>query len=235
MRKQFNTRPGPTVLVVDDESQVRILIESALLTNGYSVKSMAKGEDVLSEIAFDLPNMVILDVGQAETDGAGILRRIREWSNVPVLVLTGRSTDADIIACLDAGADDFVTKPILIGEMLARVRNALNHRNPSKQEPLFVVQDLQVDLASRTVRKGKDLLKLTATEYAILSIFVENAGKVVTHKYILEHVWGPGFANETQYTRVYVGQLRKKIEDNAAHPKIIVTESGIGYRLVVDK
>lgn len=159
---------------MDDESQVRILIESALLTNGYSVKSMAKGEDVLSEIAFDLPNMVILDVGQAETDGAGILRRIREWSNVPVLVLTGRSTDADIIACLDAGADDFVTKPILIGEMLARVRNALNHRNPSKQEPLFVVQDLQVDLASRTVRKGKDLLKLTATEYAILSIFIRD-------------------------------------------------------------
>lgn len=221
----------PVILVVDDEIQIRRLLQLTLESNGYSVKTANKGKDGLAKAASERPELIILDLGLPDMDGVDVLRNIREWSTVPVLVLTVRNSEADTIACLDSGADDYLTKPFRPGELVARVRNALRHRAAPPEEHLFVFGDLQVDLSARTAKKGDVYLKLTATEYSLLALFVVNAGRVLTHKYILEHVWGPAFAEETQYTRVYVGQLRKKLEDDPTDPKIILTESGIGYRM----
>ncbi len=221
----------PVILVIDDEAQIRRLLELTLESNGYAVRSVGTGKDGIAMAASERPEVIILDLGLPDLDGVEVLKKLREWSAVPVLILSVRDAESDIIACLDAGADDYLTKPFRTGELLARVRNALRHRPSSQESPVFVVRDVQVDLAARTVRKGNEIVKLTATEYALLALFVKNAGRVLTHSYILEQVWGPAFAEESQYTRVYVGQLRKKIEDDPAYPKIILTESGIGYRL----
>lgn len=193
------------------------------------------GREGIAKAASERPELIILDLGLPDMEGVDVLRKIREWSKVPVLVLSVRSAESDIVACLDAGSDDYLTKPFRTGELLARVRNALRHRPSLQETPIFAVLDLQIDLAARTVKKGKEIVKLTATEYALLALFVKNAGRVLTHNYILEQVWGPAFVEETQYTRVYVGQLRKKIEDDPGNPKIILTESGIGYRLNVEE
>lgn len=235
MTEEQGTLRKPLILAVDDEVQIRRLLELTLESNGYSVRTASKGKDGLAKAASERPELVILDLGLPDIDGVEVLRRIREWSAVPILILTVRNSEADTIACLDSGADDYLTKPFRTGELLARVRNALRHRAATPEEHLFTVGDLQVDLSARTVRKGGEFLKLTATEYALLALFVVNAGRVLTHKYILEHVWGPTFADETQYTRVYVGQLRKKLEDDPTDPKIIMTESGIGYRMCAEK
>ena len=221
----------PVILVIDDEAQIRRLLELTLESEGYDVRSVGVGKDGIAKAASERPELIILDLGLPDMDGVEVLKKIRGWSVVPVLVLSVRSGESDIIACLDAGADDYLTKPFRTGELLARVRNALRHRPSSSESPIFTVRNLQIDLSARTVKKGKENIKLTATEYALLALFVKNAGRVLTHNYILEQVWGPAFAEETQYTRVYVGQLRKKIEDDPSDPRIILTESGIGYRL----
>ncbi len=195
------------------------------------MRSLGTGKEGVAKAASERPELIILDLGLPDLDGVEVLKKIREWSEVPVLVLTVRSSEKDIISCLDAGADDYLTKPFRTGELLARVRNALRHRPSVQEAPVFTVGDLQIDLSARTVKKGKENIKLTATEYALLALLVRNAGRVLTHNYILEQVWGPTFSEESQYTRVYVGQLRKKIEDDPANPKLIVTEAGIGYRL----
>lgn len=214
--------------------QIRRLLELTLESNGYSVRACGTGKEGIAKAASERPELIVLDLGLPDLEGVEVLKKIREWSEVPVLVLSVRSAESDIVACLDAGSDDYLTKPFRTGELLARVRNALRHRISVQETPVFVVRDLQIDLSARTVKKGKENLKLTATEYALLALFVRNAGRVLTHNYILEQVWGPAFAEETQYTRVYVGQLRKKIEDDPANPRIILTESGIGYRLNVE-
>ncbi len=221
---------NPVVLVVNDEVQIRRLLELTLESNGYSVRTAGKANEGLAKTASERPELIILDLGLPDMDGLQVLKKIREWSSVPVLVLSVRSAESDIIDCLDAGADDYLTKPFRTGELLARVRAAVRHHRTPEEKNIFALRDLQVDLSARVVRKGNDILKLTATEYALLSLFVKNAGRVLTHRYILEQVWGPNLADETEYTRVYVGQLRKKIEDDPANPRIIVTESGIGYR-----
>jgi two-component system KDP operon response regulator KdpE len=221
----------PVVLVVDDEAQIRKLLELTLESNGYVVRSAVKANEGLAKAASERPELVILDLGLPDMDGLEVLQKIREWSSVPVLVLSVRSSEKDIIACLDAGADDYLVKPFRTGELLARVRAAVRHRQSPEEKNIFTSHDLQIDLSARIVRKGKEVLKLTATEYSLLSLFVKNADRVLTHKYILEQIWGPSLSEETQYTRVYVGQLRKKIEDDPTKPKIILTESGIGYRL----
>ncbi len=217
--------------MIDDEAQIRRLLELTLESNGYSVRTAVAGKEGIAKAASERPDLIILDLGLPDMEGSDVLRKIREWSDVPVLVVSVRSAESDIVACLDAGSDDYLTKPFRTGELLARVRNALRHRPSIQETPVFVIHDLQIDLSARTVKKGKENVKLTATEYALLALFVRNAGRVLTHNYILEQVWGPTFAEETQYTRVYVGQLRKKIEDDPANPRIIITESGIGYRL----
>ena len=218
------------ILVIDDEVQIRRLLELTLEPNGYSLRSAGKGNEGLAKAASERPELVILDLGLPDMDGLELLKKIREWSSVPVLILSVRSAESDIVACLDAGADDYLAKPFRTGELLARVRTAVRHHRTPEEKKILTVHDLHVDLSARVVKKRDDILKLTATEYALLSLFAKNAGRVLTHKYILEQVWGPNLAEETEYTRVYVGQLRKKIEDDPSNPKIIITESGIGYR-----
>ncbi len=206
-------------------------MELTLESDGYAVRLVGAGKEGIAKAASERPEVIILDLGLPDIDGVEVLRKIREWSEVPVLVLSVRDAENDIVACLDAGADDYLTKPFRTGELLARVRNALRHRPSQLDTTAFTVHDLQIDLTARSVKKGKEYVKLTATEYALLALFVRNAGRVLTHNFILEQGWGPAFSEETQYTRVYVGQLRKKIEDDPSNPRIILTESGIGYRL----
>ena len=225
----------PVILVIDDEPQMRRLLQLTLETSDFAVHTSSTGNDGVVKAASERPELVILDLGLPDMDGSEVLKKIREWSTVPVLVLSVRSAEDDIVGCLDAGADDYLVKPFRTGELLARVRAALRHRLTLEEKVVFVSHGLSVDLSSRVVRKGDDIVKLTATEYALLALFVKNAGRVLTHRFVLEQVWGPTHAEETQYTRVYVGQLRKKIEDDPSDPQLLVTESGIGYRLAVDE
>lgn len=224
--------PDPLVLVIDDEPQIRKLLEVSLTPAGYRVQSAVNGSEGITFAGMHAPEVIILDLGLPDIEGMEVLTRIREWSTVPILVLSARSGEREIIACLDAGADDYLVKPFRPGELVARVKTALRHRPTVLRSPHFTHGTLDVDLDARVVRKNGEEVKLTATEYALLALFVRNAGRVLTHKYILEQVWGPTFAGETQYTRVYVGQIRKKIEDDPSRPALIVTESGIGYRLL---
>jgi two-component system KDP operon response regulator KdpE len=225
----------PVILVVDDEPQMRRLLQLTLETNGFDIHTASTGNEGVVKVASERPELVILDLGLPDMDGSEVLKKIREWSTVPVLVLSVRSAEEDIVGCLDAGADDYLVKPFRTGELLARVRAALRHRLTPEEKVVFVSHGLSVDLTSRVVRKGDEIVKLTATEYALLALFVKNAGRVLTHRFILEQVWVPSHAEETQYTRVYVGQLRKKIEDDPSDPTLLLTESGIGYRLAVDE
>lgn len=220
----------PPILVVDDEVQVRRLLRIILEGAGFKVHVAESGKDGLREAVMSRPELIILDLGLPDEDGIGVLRKLREWATIPIIILSVRSGEQDIVGALDAGADDYLTKPFKSGELLARVRTALRHRQQTDQGMIFEAGGVSVDLASRTVKKDGEVVKLTPTEYSLLSLFVRNAGKVLTHAYILKEVWGPTFQDESQYTRVYVGQLRKKLEADPANPKMFVTESGIGYR-----
>ncbi len=222
----------PVVLVVDDEVQIRRLLQLTLESDGYKVLKAETGEEGIRRAAMDRPDLVVLDLGLPDMDGTAVLKRLREWATMPVVILSVRNSELEIIACLDAGADDYLVKPYRSGELLARVRAAIRHRPSTQAESVFKTGDLEVDLVARTVTRAGEPVKLTVTEYNLLSLFVRNAGRVLTHRYILEQVWGPTFVEETEYTRVYVGQLRKKIEDDPGNPKLLITESGIGYRLV---
>ncbi len=225
----------PAILVIDDEIQIRRLLKLTLEANGFKIYLAESGEDGLIRAAMDRPDLIILDLGLPDADGIDILKKLREWATLPILILSVRNAEQDIIAALDAGADDYLPKPFRTGELLARIRTALRHRQATPTETVFAFGAVIVDLAARTVKKGGEFIKLTATEYSLLSLFVRNAGKVLTHRYILEQVWGHAYADETQYTRVYVGQLRKKLEDDPTNPRHLLTESGIGYRLAMDE
>jgi two-component system KDP operon response regulator KdpE len=221
----------PVVLVIDDEVQIRRLVQLTLESAGYKVVKAETGDEGVRRAAMDRPDLVILDLGLPDMDGRAVLKELRAWATIPIIVLSVRDAESEIIACLDAGADDYLIKPYRSGELVARVRTAIRHRPTVQTESVFRAGDLDVDLAARTVKKSDVPVKLTATEYSLLALFVRNAGKVLTHRYILEQIWGPTFVEETEYTRVYVGQLRKKIEDDPSNPKLLLTESGIGYRL----
>lgn len=228
------TKP-PVILAIDDEVQIRRLLQLILEPAGYTIKFTATGNDGIIMAGSERPELIILDLGLPDMDGIEVLKKIREWATIPVIILSVRNSESDIIDCLDAGADDYLVKPFRTGELLARVRTALRHRPKIHEQELFSTFDLTVDLTTRIVKKRDEILKLTAIEYSLLALFVRNAGRVLTHKYILEQVWGPTFIEEAQYTRVYVGQLRKKIEDDLSNPKILLTESGIGYRLNIEE
>jgi two-component system KDP operon response regulator KdpE len=226
---------APKILAIDDEIQIRRLLQLTLEPNGYQLRFAETGGDGCIMAGSERPDLIILDLGLPDMDGIAVLKRIREWATIPIIILSVRNTESDIIGCLDAGADDYLVKPFRTGELLARVRTALRHRPRILEKEQFTTSDLFVDLSTRVVKKGDAAIKLTATEYSLLTLFVRNAGRVLTHKYILEQVWGPAFSEEAQYSRVYVGQLRKKIETDPSSPKILVTESGIGYRLNVEE
>jgi two-component system KDP operon response regulator KdpE len=222
----------PTVLIIDDEVQIRRLVRVCLEANGYRVNEAATGKDGIAEAAQRPPEVVLLDLGLPDMDGVAVLRRLREWSRVPVVVLSVRDREEDKIAALDGGADDYVTKPFSSGELLARLRVALRHSAPLPEAAVFQSGHLEVDLAAQTVRRKGQVVKLTATEYALLRLFVQHAGKVLTHRHILREVWGPNCSEQTHYLRVYVAHLREKLEDDPAQPELLITEPGIGYRLV---
>ena len=222
----------PTALVIDDEVQIRRLLHACLETNGYRVREAATGQEGIREAAQHPPDVVILDLGLPDMDGLAVLKRLREWSQVPVVVLSVRDHEEDKIAALDNGADDYVTKPFSAGELLARLRAAQRHAQPSPDVSVFHFGEVEVDLTSRIVRRKGNEVKLTATEYSLLRLFVKNAGRVLTHRQILQEVWGPSYSEQTHYLRVYVAHLRDKLETDPSRPALIVTESGIGYRLI---
>lgn len=220
------------VLVVDDEVAILRFLKPALEANSYEMISAATVADAVKHIAAEAPDIVLLDLGLPDGDGKDVIRRVREWSDVPIVVLSARDREIEKIESLDLGADDYVNKPFNVGELMARMRTALRHRMQRKAEtPVLRVGDVEVDaIRRRVLRAGKEL-KLTPKEFDLLSFLARNAGRVVTHKQILAAVWGAAHTEDTQYLRVYIGQLRQKIEDQVAEPRIILTEPGIGYRI----
>ncbi len=219
------------VLVVDDELQIRRFLKISLEANGYRVHEVDNGTEAITKAATLRPDFIILDVGLPDIDGLEVLRRLREWSKTPVIMLSVRDTDRDKIAALDAGADDYLTKPFSVEELMARLRVAQRHVQPSPDVAIFTCGDVQVDLARRIVTRKGEPVKLTPTEYALLRLLIQHTGKVLTHRQILREVWGPEYENETHYLRVYFAQLRQKLEDDPTLPKIVLTEPGVGYRL----
>jgi len=221
---------APLVLVIEDELQIRRLLQITLESNGFSVTQAATGEEGVIRAGTDRPEAVVLDLGLPDTDGTEVLKKIRRQSTVPILILSVRNTEHDIITCLEAGADDYLIKPFRQGELAARIRSAMRHRPSLQEKGAIEAGPVTIDMDARVVKSRGEVVHLTGTEFSLLALFVRNAGKVLTHRYILEQIWGPAFAEETQYLRVYVGQLRKKLEENPSRPQLILTESGIGYR-----
>ncbi|MGA2221917.1 MAG: response regulator [Verrucomicrobiia bacterium] len=224
-------KPNPIVLVIDDEAAIRRLLRAALEPQNYQVCEAETGQLGLQEAVGRRPDVVILDLGLPDMDGLTVLKRLREWSQTPVLVLTVRDREADKVAALDSGADDYLTKPFGTAELLARLRAVQRRAAEAREEPVFVSGSLTVDLAARTVTASKQEVHLTATEYALLHELVRHAGKVVTHRQLLRAVWGPNAESQSQYLRVYITHLRKKLETDPEQ-KFIRTEPGIGYRLL---
>lgn len=227
---------GLHVLIIDDEIQIRRFLRISLETNGYHVYEADSGQDGIQKAARLRPDLIVLDMGLPDMDGLDVLKRVREWTKTPVIILSVRDIDRDKVAVLDAGADDYLTKPFSTDEPLARLRVARRHADAGTQSEMqvFVTGNLQVDLPRRLVTVRSETVRLTPTEYALLRLMIQHAGKVLTHRQILRAVWGPEYINETHYLRVYFAQLRQKIEDDPALPRIILTEPGVGYRLMIE-
>jgi len=223
---------GAHVLVVDDEAQIRRFLRISLEANGYRVDETNNGQDAIARAAQLRPDLIILDLGLPDMDGLDVLKRLREWTKTPVIILSVRDANKDKISALDAGADDYLSKPFSVEELMARIRVAQRHAQPDVEDAVFTSGTLQVDLARRLVTVKGEPVKLTPTEYALLRLLIQNVGKVLTHRQILREVWGAEYVNETHYLRVYFAQLRQKIEEDPALPQIILTEPGVGYRLV---
>jgi two-component system, OmpR family, KDP operon response regulator KdpE len=218
------------ILIIDDEVQIRHLLEITLSANGYQISEASTGKEGLTIAATRLPMLIILDLGLPDVDGLDILKKLREWYQKPILILSVRNSEEDIIKALDIGANDYLTKPFRTGELLARIRVAMREGQSASDNPCLSFGNLTVDLANHIVRKNNELVKLTSTEFSLLALLARNEGRVLTHQFILKEVWGMGYVEQTQYLRVFVAQLRKKIENNPAKPQWLNTESGIGYR-----
>jgi two-component system, OmpR family, KDP operon response regulator KdpE len=219
-------------LVIDDEAAILRFLKPALEANNYDMASAGTIADGLKRIAAEAPDIVLLDLGLPDGDGKDVIRRAREWSDLPIIVLSARERETEKIEALDLGADDYVNKPFNVGELLARMRTALRHRMQRKAEtPVLRVGNLEVDAVRHRATRGGAELKLTPKEFELLSFLAKHPGRVVTHKQILTAVWGPAHTEDTQYLRVYIGQLRQKVEEHPDDPKIVLTEPGIGYRI----
>lgn len=218
------------ILIIDDEVQIRKLLEITLDSNGYKTFFAVNAKEGLSLAANHQPDLIILDLGLPDEDGQQVLKRLREWYKKPIIILTVKNTEEEIVKALDNGANDYLTKPFRTQELLARIRTALRNTNESTIQPIIEFGDISIDFTSRVVKQKDEILKLTTTEYNLLSILVKNEGRVLTHQYLLKEVWGNSYSDQTQYLRVFVAQLRKKIEADSNHPKFIITESGVGYR-----
>jgi two-component system KDP operon response regulator KdpE len=227
----------PLVLIVDDELPIRRFLRVSLAGEGYRVVEAATAAEALEQIAAQRPDVVVLDLGLPDRDGLTLTREVREWSSVPIVVLSVRDRESDKVAALEAGADDYLTKPFGVGELMARLRVALRHAaiaGGTADEPMFSTGELRVDLARRQVFVAEREIRLTPIEYKLLALLVKNAGKVLTHRQLLRQVWGPEYGDENHYVRVYVAQLRRKIEADPARPRYLRTEPGVGYRLVTE-
>jgi two-component system KDP operon response regulator KdpE len=229
------TDPGPSVLLVEDDPQIRRFLRAVLPAHGYRLLEAATGSDGLREAAMRTPELILLDLGLPDVDGLEVTRRLREWCTAPIVVLSARGLERDKVAALDAGADDYLTKPFGVEELLARLRVALRHASGIPQTgSVFTVGSLSVDLAARTVRVDGKEVHLTPTEFKLLALLVRHAGKVVTQRQMLVEVWGPGSASNTHYLRVQMHGLRHKLEEVPARPRYLTTEPGVGYRLRVE-
>jgi len=228
--------PDPVVVLIEDEPQIRRFLRATLTGQGYRLFEVANGGDALVEVAQRQPDVVILDLGLPDMDGLEVIRRLREWSAVPIIVLSARGQERDKVGALDAGADDYVSKPFSAGELLARLRVALRHAAGAAHEDseAFKVGDLQVDLLRRHVSVAGTEVKLTPIEYKLLTTLVRHAGKVVTHQQLLREVWGPSHQDQAHYVRVYMAHLRHKLETEPARPRYLLTEPGVGYRLAAE-
>jgi two-component system KDP operon response regulator KdpE len=225
------TEIGLRVLVVDDERAIRRFLRAALNAHGYIVYESSSGEETLRAVVTDRPDIIILDLGLPDLDGVEITRQLREWSTIPIIILSVREQEIDKIAALDAGADDYLTKPFGVGELMARMRVVLRRSAQSTSEPVFQIGELKVDLAQRQVTIAGKEVSLTPTEYDLLKILAQNAGKVITHRHLLRQVWGNAYETEAHLLRVNISNLRQKIEPNPTRPHYILTEPGVGYRL----
>ena len=224
----------PTILVIEDEPPLKRFLRITLESQNYTVIEAMRGEEGIRHAATSRPDLVILDLGLPDIDGVEVARRLREWSALPIIVVSARGKEQDKVVALDAGADDYLTKPFGVGELLARVRAALRRLASARQDssdPVFESGELKVDLSRREVSVGDRRVHLTPNEFKLLTMLVKNAGRVLTHRQLLHGVWGPGSAEETHYVRVYMNQLRQKLEPDSTRPRYLLTEPGVGYRL----
>ncbi|HEY3320535.1 MAG TPA: response regulator [Planctomycetota bacterium] len=223
---------APIVLVIEDEPQIRRFLRATLGSEGYVLLEAETGGAALREASSTPPDLVLLDLGLPDMDGLEIIRALREWTQVPIIIISARGQEADKVAGLDAGADDYLTKPFGVSELMARIRVAMRHASRTDEEsPVFESGPLKVDLGLRQVFVDKDEVRLTPLEFKLMAVMVKHAGKVLTHRHLLKEVWGPGCAEDINYLRVFMHQLRRKIEAEPANPKHLITEAGVGYRL----
>lgn len=224
---------GAKILVIDDEQQIRKLLRVTLQAHGFLVHEETTGSNGIVGVAMERPDLVILDLGLPDMEGSEVLRQIREWSEVPIIIVTVRDNEAETVQLLDSGADDYMTKPFAIGELVARIRVALRHATHTTSEPLLQIGDVKIDIARRTVEKQGQVIRLTPIEYDLLKVLALHTGRVMTHHQLVNKVWGGHPSEATaHYLRVYIGHLRKKLENDPTRPVLILTEPGIGYRFV---
>ena len=230
------TEPRTVIVAIEDDPQIRRFLRTGLESHGFQINEAETGEQGLAEAANRRADLVILDLGLPDMDGVEVVRRIREWSALPVIVLSARATETDKVAALDAGADDYLTKPFGLGELLARIRVALRHAQAGAQDKggVFCVADLKVDLAQRRIHVDGKEVHLTPIEYRLLAVLVKYAGRVLTHRQLLKEVWGPGYVERSHYLRVHMASLRHKLEADPARPRFLLTEIGVGYRLAAE-
>lgn len=220
------------ILIIDDEAPIRRLLEITLQSNDYNIQEAATAKEGIVMAANHPPDLIILDIGLPDITGHEVLQQLRAWYTNPIIILSVQKEEGDIIKALDNGANDYLVKPFRTGELLARIRSALRSMLSEESNPVITNGAIQIDLQNRIVKKNNEPVKLTATEYTLLALLAKNEGKVLTHQYLLREVWGPGYINQSQYLRVFIAQLRKKIEKDANRPEYIITESGVGYRFV---